>query len=202
MAALAGPERFVTMANIDQPAETGNSAITTPTVSATTSHDRAWWAHNSRRAGTDWQGLGEAMVKALASAGINEPVPSTLQRASELANRGRQKVSDGEIIEPKRLERLRRMMADNVSLDQAWHELRDNRDAPRSTIDALMYGLRERGVATLNEPAAQRRLLALGDEQVREVCGRLQRLKPESARPWSADEVETLISTREELRHG
>jgi hypothetical protein len=179
------------------------SSSTTPTVSATTSHDRAWWAHEFLRVGTDWQSLGEAMVKAVVSAGIIELEPSIFQRACELADRERETVSDArEIIEPKRLARLRRLMADNVSLDQAWPELRDTRDAPKSTIEALMYSLRERGVPALNERAVQRRLLALGDEQVREVCGRLQRLKPERARPWSADEVETLISTREELRHG
>jgi hypothetical protein len=30
-------------------------------------------------------------------------------------------------IEPKRLARLRRLMADDVSLERAWHELRDKR---------------------------------------------------------------------------
>jgi hypothetical protein len=63
-----------------------------------------------------------------------------------------------------------------------------------------MYGLRERWVAALNEPAVQRRLLALSDQQVGDVCGRLQRLKLQIARAWGDEEVQTLIKTREGLR--
>jgi hypothetical protein len=40
----------------------------------------------------------------------------------------------------------------------------------------------------------------LSDEQALEVAGRLQRLKPEIARAWSADEVERLLHLRETLR--
>jgi hypothetical protein len=63
-----------------------------------------------------------------------------------------------------------------------------------------MLGLRERGVAALAEHDICRRLYALDDDQALEVASRLQRLKPEIARAWSADEVAQLLCLREALR--
>jgi transposase len=66
----------------------------------------------------------------------------------------------------------------------------------QATVEALMYSLRERGVHALEEPATKRRLAELSDEQVIEVGERLQRLKPEIARAWTADEVKHLMRSR------
>jgi hypothetical protein len=63
-----------------------------------------------------------------------------------------------------------------------------------------MLGLRERGTAALSERDVRRRLCALDDDQALEVAGRLQRLKPEIARAWAADEVAQLLDLRETLR--
>ena len=51
--------------------------------------------------------------------------------------------------------RLGRLLDDGVSLERAWNELNDprNRPTPQSTIEAIMYCVRERGVAALKEPA-------------------------------------------------
>jgi transposase len=80
---------------------------------------------------------------------------------------------------------LRTLLEDDVSLERAWDEI--NRDArkrynaaPQATVAALMYSLRERGVAALKEPATQRRLSELSEQQVDEVGSRLQQLKPEA----------------------
>jgi hypothetical protein len=68
--------------------------------------------------------------------------------------------------------------------------------APASTVEALVFSLREGGVTALQEPATKRRLSELGDEQVIEVGNRLQKIKPEIARAWSAKEVKALFQMR------
>jgi len=65
--------------------------------------------------------------------------------------------------------------------------------APQPTVEALMYSLRERGIKALEEQATKRRLSELSEEQLHEVCGRLQRFKPEIARAWRADEIAVLV---------
>jgi hypothetical protein len=72
--------------------------------------------------------------------------------------------------------------------------------AAGSTIEALMFSLRERGVRALDEPNTRRRLSLLNDGELLEVGARLQRLKPEVARAWSGDDVEALVQLRETLR--
>lgn|SRR5262245_14560764 len=47
-----------------------------------------------------------------------------------------------------------------------------------STVEALMLGLRERGVAALAEPETRRRLATLSSAQVREVLARLMAMRP------------------------
>ena len=56
-----------------------------------------------------------------------------------------------------------------------------------------MLALRERGTAALTEPDVERRLGALSESQLHEVCARLQKLRPEIARPWPDSDVERLI---------
>ena len=73
---------------------------------------------------------------------------------------------------------------------------RDAGRAPSSTVEALMHSLRERRLAALTEPDTRRRLADLSDEQVIEVGGRLQQLKPHIARAWSDQEIAELFITR------
>jgi hypothetical protein len=57
------------------------------------------------------------------------------------------------------LTRLRRLMSEDVSLERAWSELNDARNRPpKATIDAIMFAVRERGLAALKEPATAQRL--------------------------------------------
>src|SRR5262249_22775919 len=106
-------------------------------------------------------------------------------------------------IEPERLTQLHRLIADEVSLERAWHELngpRNRRDrAAASTVEALVYSLRG-GVDVLAEPDAVRRLAKLSDDQLLEVGERLCRFKPEIARAWSANDVAVLMHVRERLK--
>jgi hypothetical protein len=86
-----------------------------------------------------------------------------LCRAADRAARRRNAHDD-----PK-LERLRRLLDDDVSLERAYVVLNGAAEAPAVTVEALMYGLRERGTKALAEPDTKRRLAALSDEQIVEV---------------------------------
>jgi len=85
----------------------------------------------------------------------------------------------------------RELLDDSVSLAAAYYRIHQHHFAGRaaaSTIEALMLGLRERGTAAL-----KRRLDALSEAQLHEVCDRLQKLKPEIARAWTAHELVELV---------
>jgi len=73
---------------------------------------------------------------------------------------------------------------------------RQHGGAKPSTVEALMYSLRERGAAALKEPDCQRRLAELSAAQVQQVVERLIKLQPRY--PRIGDE---LISTlREQIK--
>ena len=96
-------------------------------------------------------------------------------------------------------------MGDNVSIERAWDEInRAGRErynaAPPALVEALMFSLRERGIAALKEPATQRRLAELSDDQIIEIEKRLQALKLGRG-AWSEADVEALVLLREELRN-
>jgi hypothetical protein len=106
-------------------------------------------------------------------------------------------------LDSQELARLRRLLDDGISLERAHAQISSDHVQGRaagSTVKALMFSLRQRGVRALDEPDARRRLAQLSDDQLLEVGGHLQRLKPEIARAWTPDEVETLIELRETLR--
>lgn len=129
--------------------------------------DRAWWAAEAARAGTDWRSLAEAVLEVLVSVDIIRLEQSTLELACEQADR-------------EQLPHPSRSLA-AIS-------------APPATIEALMLSLR-RGAKELTQPDALRRLSALDGDQVKQVCRRVQAFPPEIAEPWSANEVDSLIST-------
>jgi hypothetical protein len=56
--------------------------------------------------------------------------------------------------------RARRLLADGISLERAWHEVNDPRDhpTPQVTIEAVMYCVRQRGLVALKEPENIERL--------------------------------------------
>jgi hypothetical protein len=71
--------------------------------------------------------------------------------------------------------------------------------AATSTLEALAFQLRA-GVGVLKERDARRRLSELSDQQLIEICARVQRHKPEIAPVWSDDDVNTLMQLRVALR--
>jgi cytochrome c553 len=69
-----------------------------------------------------------------------------------------------------------------------------------STVEALMFGLRERGAAALVEPKMQMRLADLSDDQMLEVAGRLQQLRSDIASAWSDEDIAALFRAKEKMR--
>jgi hypothetical protein len=102
--------------------------------------------------------------------------------------------------DPQRLGVLRQLMPKRVPIERAWHVLNRKEAAPTSTLEALMYSLRQ-GTAVLTNPDNQRRLSELSEEQLREVCERLQNFKPEIATAWTSAEVQGLIAVWRKI-HG
>jgi hypothetical protein len=99
-------------------------------------------------------------------------------------------------------ERHRRLLADSISLDRAHVEIVVHHfkgHAATSTVEALAFQLRA-GVGVLKERDVRRRLSELSDEQLVEICARVQRHKPEIAPVWSDDDVNTLMQLRVALR--
>jgi hypothetical protein len=93
---------------------------------------------------------------------------------------------------------LHQLIEPSISLEQAWCVLNLAAQLDRaaaSTLEALMFSLRQRRTAALSEPTTQYRLGELSEQQLHEVGARLQHLEPEIAKPWSADEIEQLTRT-------
>ena len=67
--------------------------------------------------------------------------------------------------------------------DHTMRGLRFERDgAAQSTVEAVMYELREYGIKQLRKTNTQRRLAEVSDRQLREVIGRLEKLQPKYSR--------------------
>jgi hypothetical protein len=72
--------------------------------------------------------------------------------------------------------------------------------APLMAVEALMFSLRERGTAALQQPDTIRRLSELSGDQVVGVGKRLQKLDRQIGRgPWSLEQIEQLFRTRARL---
>jgi hypothetical protein len=88
-------------------------------------------------------------------------------------------------------------MLESVTIDRAYSELNHRDGAAQSTVEALMYSLRERGTKALAEPDTKRRLSQLSNAQTIEVGKRLQRLRSNIGRgPWSFDDIRQLFMAR------
>jgi hypothetical protein len=94
------------------------------------------------------------------------------------------------------------LMQSSASLERAHDEIKRHRldgRAAASTVEALMFSLRERGVAALKERDTRRRLGELDDRQLIEVGRRCQALKL-GLGSWSEAAIEQLMRLHAELR--
>jgi hypothetical protein len=76
--------------------------------------------------------------------------------------------------------RVRRLLADdNISLEPMWAELNDprNHPTPQMTIEAIMYCVRQRGLAALKEPANLERLARCDKAALAQIDRRIATLK-------------------------
>jgi hypothetical protein len=168
---------------------------------------RAWWAVEARRTGTDWVALSDAVLAALASAGIIEPEPDTMphwdapswRQAAKDYQEHHAGRSSTETFEPERLSRLRRLMEPGVTLDRAWDEINCSLPAPKATVDALLLSLR-RGADELVKTETLQRLSVLDEGQIENICLRVQAFRPGIAPAWSSDDVDLLISAWRKFR--
>ena len=171
-------------------------------VVSTVLPDREWWTEEAVRAGTDWSGVVGAALEMMIAAGIIEqPEPKTMttwdgpswRASAKDYHEQRASRRTSETISPERLAHLRRLVADDISIDRAWHELQADRTAPKATVDALMFSLR-RGINELTQPSTLRRLSTLDEYQLEDVCLRVQAFPQRIAPAWSAADVDVLIS--------
>jgi hypothetical protein len=81
--------------------------------------------------------------------------------------------------ERARLEYYHHLLERDMSVEALWDELNTRRggEATQSTVDALLYQLREGGIAQLKTPTCQRRLAELSASQLRKVVAALVRLQ-------------------------
>jgi hypothetical protein len=110
-----------------------STAITTPTplaVVSTRARNEASWAEQSAKDDTDWPGVVNAALEMMVAGGILESEPDTVNswdvRSWRQAAVEYHRDRPGRLaveIEPQRLARLRRLMADGVSLERAWQEI-------------------------------------------------------------------------------
>ena len=175
---------------------------------STAVHDREWWGEEAVHAGTDWYGVVTAALEMLVTAGIIEqPEPKTMttwdgpswRASAKDYHEQRASRRTSETISRERLAHLRRLMADDSSIDRAWHELEADRTAPKATVDALMFSLR-RGINELTQRSTLRRLSTLDEYQLEDVCLRVQAFQQRIAPAWSAADVDLLISAWRKFR--
>src|SRR5262249_39139238 len=169
-------------------------------VVSTAVHDREWWAEEAVRAGTDRSGLVAAALEMMVAVGTIElPEPKTMTtwdgpswRAS-VKDYHEQRASrrTSETISPERLAHLRRLMADDSSIDRAWHELEADRTAPKAIVDALMFSLR-RGINELTPPNTLRRLFTPNEHHPEEVFLRLPGIPQKICPPLVPPRVDLL----------
>jgi hypothetical protein len=88
----------------------------------------------------------------------------------------------GRLQESEEILRTRRLLAQDVSFEQAWFEVNDPqaRPTPQVTIEAILHCVRERGLAALKEPANLERLArcdAAAKAQIDQRIGKLMRAR-------------------------
>jgi hypothetical protein len=133
-------------------------------------HDRKWWAAEAERADTGWRGiiLTVLQMAPIAPCDVCEHQPcatsSFCQQCREDDIRAAASRRDD-----AHLKRLRRLMADEISLERAYTEMMKARPTPKATVEAIKQSVRERGVAALKEPATRERLSRCDDAAHAEI---------------------------------
>jgi hypothetical protein len=187
------------------------AAATSPSTGST-----RWWRDQSRADRTDWVSLIDAADTALQRLREVQPSspghvmrdswkkvaeeawdnPSWREAAREYhdARGGRVRIAE---IDPGRLQLLRRLMGDEITLGRAWAEMnmaaREPFDeAPKTTYDAVDFELRTYGLSELNKCNCQRRLAGLSIGQLKKLMVGLQQRRDQY--PAISDELLTALA--------
>jgi hypothetical protein len=67
-------------------------------------------------------------------------------------------------------------MGDDISLERAWAELNSDRPTPKATIDAILFAVRKRGLAALQEPATKARVASCDARARAEINKQIEEL--------------------------
>jgi hypothetical protein len=80
--------------------------------------------------------------------------------------------------DPQQVRRVRRLLSNDVSLHAVWRELNapENRPTPRTTVEAIMWCVRERGLPALKESENIERLLRCDAAAKAEINRRIAHL--------------------------
>jgi hypothetical protein len=186
-----------------------NSSAAYKPIETTTPSTVPWheyWREQSRIDGTDWRSLLDAAAAALSrfvsacpTCGSTPCTNLGFCRLCVEADARKAQGLSSRYIDPARWQKPPDSIPDDwneMSVEALMaHFIRARRrdGAAVSTVETLMLGLRERGTKALTEPPVQRRLSDLSEQHLHEVCGRLQRLKPEIARAWEPEEITVLL---------
>jgi hypothetical protein len=78
-----------------------------------------------------------------------------------------------------KIERLPRLLKDDVSFDRAWNELNapSNRSTPQVVVEAIWQCVRERGLDAVNEPKNKQRLESCDARARAQLTRRIERLR-------------------------
>jgi hypothetical protein len=168
---------------------------------------REFWCDECERTATDWRSLVDAAVAALSRYSVVTACPTC--GCTPCANPGFCRLCADADARKARGESPRYLEASRwrtpETIPENWNEMsiealiahfdraRRRDGAPPTTVEALMLKLRERGVKALTESAVKRRLNELSEQQLHEICGRLQALKPHIAQAWGPDEITVLV---------
>jgi hypothetical protein len=94
----------------------------------------------------------------------------------ELCDRAETELADRK--PDQKIERLRRLMRDDVSFEATWNELNNPscRPTPQATIEAIWLSIRERGLKSLKETKNKQRLASCDASAQAELTRRIQKL--------------------------
>jgi hypothetical protein len=112
---------------------------------------------------------------------------STFKQACDQAD-AKRAAADKRDPDNPRIVRARRLLADDVSIERAWHEPNRRDRVAASTVEALTFSLRS-GVGALARRDVRVPLSELNEEQLGEVCARLL-----AHWKWSESDLEAIAS--------
>ncbi len=74
---------------------------------------------------------------------------------------------------------------DVLSLDALWNNINDPRRyaTPQSTIEAILYCVRSRGLAALKEPGNEERLSRCDEAAMKQIHERIERMRQKGLLP-------------------